>query len=155
MSDTNIQDIISKNLIRLMEIYGINQAQLAEIAGVSESAVGKWILKRNAPRMGAIQKIADHFNMPTSYLLHETSPLVEFDNLEKEAEKVIQFPETFTVGIADTARKYLRHMGVVAFSGRDYTTRSDEEVVKMANFIRQQELNMQQSFNTLFGDDDQ
>lgn len=71
----NQLDIISKNLQKLMKEHNINQAQLGEIAGVSESAVGKWILKHNAPRMGNIQRLADHFGILKSDILEDKPKL--------------------------------------------------------------------------------
>lgn len=71
MSDKEIERIISRNLKKIMSDNKINQNQLSKIAGVSESAVGKWVLGKSTPRMGAIQKIADHFNLPKSYILSE------------------------------------------------------------------------------------
>ena len=71
----NQLDIISKNLQKLMQEHNINQAQLGEIAGVSESAVGKWILKHNAPRMGNIQRIADYFGILKSDILEDKPKL--------------------------------------------------------------------------------
>src|SRR5699024_4340819 len=38
---------------------------------VSVSTVGKWLLEKASPRMGAIQKISDHFGIPKSYILEE------------------------------------------------------------------------------------
>ena len=71
----NQLDIISKNLQKLMRENNINQAQLGKIAGVSESAVGKWILKHNAPRMGNIQRLADHFGILKSDILEDKPKL--------------------------------------------------------------------------------
>ncbi len=64
----------------LLKRYNINQYQLAKIAGVSKSTVGKWILGKSSPRMGAIQKIADHFGLPKSYILTEPSNLYEVNS---------------------------------------------------------------------------
>lgn len=73
VSSDKIESIISKNLKTLLKEFNINQNELAKIAGVSESAAGKWILGKSTPRMGAVQKIADHFNLPKSYILNEPS----------------------------------------------------------------------------------
>ncbi|WHP40733.1 XRE family transcriptional regulator [Lysinibacillus boronitolerans] len=81
MSEKEMETIISSNLKRIIRDYKITQNELAKIAGVSESAAGKWILGKSTPRMGAIQKIADHFNLPKSYILNEESlptNLIEF-----------------------------------------------------------------------------
>lgn len=66
-----MEEIISYNIKKLLRDYNINQKDLAKIAGVSESTVGKWVLEKSTPRMGAIQKITDHFGLPKSYILEE------------------------------------------------------------------------------------
>ncbi len=68
----SMQNIISNNIKKILKEYNLNQYELAKIAGVSESTVGKWVLKKSMPRMGAIQKIADHFGLPKSYILEES-----------------------------------------------------------------------------------
>lgn len=67
----DIEKVVSNNIKRLMNEKNINQRELANIAGVSESTVGKWVLEKATPRMGAIQKISDHYNIPKSYILEE------------------------------------------------------------------------------------
>lgn len=78
--NNEIEKIISNNLKMLLNEHNINQSQLAKIAGVSESTVGKWILKKSSPRMGAIQRIADHFGLPKSYILTEPDNLYEVNS---------------------------------------------------------------------------
>ena len=51
----------------------MNQSELANILNVSESTVGKWILKKSLPRMGIIQKLADYFHVGKSYFLEPES----------------------------------------------------------------------------------
>lgn len=72
MSNEEQSRIIARNLERLLSDNHMSQARLAEILGVSESAVGKWILRRNSPSMGNIQKIADYFNIPKSFILEDS-----------------------------------------------------------------------------------
>lgn len=67
----DIEDVIAQNIKKLLNEYKLNQNELAKIAGVSESTVGKWVLRKSTPRMGAVQKIVDHFNIPKSYILEE------------------------------------------------------------------------------------
>lgn len=52
---------VRDNIIKLRKITGITQEQLADIAGVSRSAVSLWEMGSSEPRMGAVQSIADHF----------------------------------------------------------------------------------------------
>lgn len=83
-----MENIISENIKKLLREYNLKQNELAKIAGVSESTVGKWILKKSAPRMGAIQKIADHFNLPKSYILEESEP----ENIYKVESESVNVP---------------------------------------------------------------
>lgn len=71
--ERRIAGIIGKNIARLLDSEDMKQYELAKILGVSESAVGKWILGKSSPRMGTIQAIADHFGLDTSDILTEQS----------------------------------------------------------------------------------
>lgn len=60
---------IADNIKRLRETYGLTQAELGAIAGVTDKAVSTWESGEKAPRMGAVQKIADHFGISKSAIL--------------------------------------------------------------------------------------
>jgi len=62
---------ISKNIKSLRSRFNISQKELGDICGVSISAVSNWENGLNEPRMGAIQKIADHFSIPKSAIIEE------------------------------------------------------------------------------------
>nr|DAU42031.1 MAG TPA: Repressor protein CI [Caudoviricetes sp.] len=62
---------IRQNIIKLRQQYNITQEELARIAGVSRGAVSQWEGGFSEPRMGAIQKIADHFNILKSNLIED------------------------------------------------------------------------------------
>lgn len=51
------------NVKRLLELTGLTHEELGEIAGVSRSAVSQWVRGVAEPRMGAVQRIADHFGI--------------------------------------------------------------------------------------------
>ncbi|GAA5416231.1 hypothetical protein Pryu01_01263 [Paraliobacillus ryukyuensis] len=63
---------ISENLKLLRDRYDLTQQELGEIAGVSDKAVSTWEKGEKTPRMGAIQKIADHFNIKKSQLIEDS-----------------------------------------------------------------------------------
>lgn len=71
MTDDDIRKNISENLTRYMEKNNVNNRELADVLGVSESTVGKWILQKNAPRMGAIEQIARYFKIEKSDLIEK------------------------------------------------------------------------------------
>lgn len=77
-----VRELFSRRLARLIDSQDIQQNDLARKLGVSESTVGKWLLKKAMPRMGAIQKLADYFEVPKSYFLEEQ----EMEKTDSEEE---------------------------------------------------------------------
>ena len=73
---------IGDNIRRLREEHGMTQTQLGEIAGVTDKAVSTWESGKKVPRMGAIQKISDHFGISKSELIMDYEEL-----LANEAER--------------------------------------------------------------------
>jgi transcriptional regulator with XRE-family HTH domain len=71
-TEDDLKNLFSLRLSKLMREKNINQNELAITLQVSESTVGKWILKKSMPRMGIIQKLADYFGVGKSYFLEET-----------------------------------------------------------------------------------
>lgn len=62
---------IAENIKKLREKYGLTQEELAKIAGVTNKAVSTWETGVKAPRMGAIEKIANHFGIKKSNLIED------------------------------------------------------------------------------------
>ena len=62
---------IGKNIKRLRSKYGLTQEELGAIADVSSMAVSQWENDRAVPRMGAVQAIADHFNISKSEIIDD------------------------------------------------------------------------------------
>ena len=71
--EEKVKEYFSKQLQVVMKERNLQQNELADLLDVSESTVGKWILKKSLPRMGIIQKLADYFNKPKSFFLEEES----------------------------------------------------------------------------------
>ena len=76
---------IADNIKQLRNRYGLTQAQLSDIAGVSDKAVSTWEKGTAVPRMGAIQRMADHFGISKSDIIEdkEEKPIPE-DELDNE-----------------------------------------------------------------------
>ena len=64
---------IPENIKKIREVYGLTQTELGKIAGVSDKAIWTWEKGTAEPRMGAVQKIADHFNIKKSVIIDEHS----------------------------------------------------------------------------------
>lgn len=62
---------IPENIKMLREKYKLTQDDLGKIAGVSGKAVHTWEAGLREPRMGAIQKIADHFRISKSSIIED------------------------------------------------------------------------------------
>ncbi|WP_430482772.1 LexA family protein [Rossellomorea marisflavi] len=62
---------IGKNIKKLRQLHNLSQKELAEIAGVSDKAVSTWENEIKEPRMGVIQKIADHFGILKSDIIED------------------------------------------------------------------------------------
>lgn len=76
---------ISSNIKHIRERFGLTQDQLGEIAGASGKAVSTWENGKAVPRMGAIQRMADHFGISKSDIIEdkEEKPIPE-DELDNE-----------------------------------------------------------------------
>ena len=73
MGENNKIMSIADNIKKLRETYDLTQSQLGKIAGVSDKAVWTWENGTAEPRMGALQKIADHFGITKSELVADYS----------------------------------------------------------------------------------
>lgn len=82
---------ISENIKALRERFDLTQAQLGEIAGVSDKAVSTWENGANTPRMGAIQRMADYFQIPKSDIIEDKEkPVENFDELDNRIADLLE-----------------------------------------------------------------
>ena len=79
---------LGQNIKRLRESHGMNQAQLAEIAGVTDKAVSTWENDLKIPRMGAIQKIADYFGLLKSDIIEDSPSHSRFEREQPSVERI-------------------------------------------------------------------
>lgn len=82
---------ISKNMAerlnQLLESHGMTQQDLADVLGVSQTAVYSWCNGKKTPRMDKVDKIAEYFNVKRSYILglddeNKSSGFLEILNVE-------------------------------------------------------------------------
>lgn len=74
---------IKDTIKTLRETHNLSQDDLGKIAGVSGKAVSTWEKGTRIPRMGAIQRLADYFNIKKSDIIGDTefSLDTQFDNI--------------------------------------------------------------------------
>lgn len=81
---------IGKNIKRIRVANGMEQSQIAKIAGVTNKAVSAWENELSVPRMGAIQKIADYFGILKSDIIEDKSNHYNgTDPLKKEISNLV------------------------------------------------------------------
>lgn len=93
---------IADNIKRIREMYGLSQEEFAKIAGVSDKAVSTWETGRNEPRMGAIQKIADYFNITKSEIIDGVTPFYPTNSQKTQRSEV-------TYAVTTWKREYQEH----------------------------------------------
>lgn len=74
MSDEEVKklkEIFAVRLSNLLSENNMSQTELATMLGVSESTVGKWLLKKAFPRMNILEKLSVIFNHPKAYFYDE------------------------------------------------------------------------------------
>jgi len=64
---------IGEHIKILRERYGLSQAEMGEIAHVSDKAISSWENGTRLPRMGAIERMANYFGITKSELIEGES----------------------------------------------------------------------------------
>ena len=82
---------ISENIKNLRLKYGLSQKELGLIAGVTDKAVSTWEQGIKEPRMGAIQKMADHFGIKKSDIIEDqpAAPATTANAMELSEREII------------------------------------------------------------------
>nr|DAU14836.1 MAG TPA: Repressor protein CI [Caudoviricetes sp.] len=115
---------IPENIKKLREMYNLSQKDLGIIAGVSDKAVSTWEKGLKEPRMGAIQKIADHFGL-------QKSNIIEDGGLNSSKADLVESPTPQTKKVPKDLKKILEDEEVT-LNGR---MMSDEDKEKMMRII--------------------
>ncbi|MFK5949138.1 MAG: XRE family transcriptional regulator [Methylococcales bacterium] len=77
--------MIGERIKQAREAAGLNQRQLAELAGVSAMAISKYEREESAPSSGVLLAISKAFNLRTEYFFRRTNvELVDIDYREHE-----------------------------------------------------------------------
>lgn len=146
MNDTdNIKKTFAKNLRFYMDDYDLNQSDISKIAGVSKQSVSYWLNEKLLPRMGVIEKLADHFHILKSDLLEEKNESIiekkkhtNFSFSFKEIGKMAEYEDSDLVklGIYDDFKndpfKYYNRFNEITDTIEKHTA----ELEKLAKFLR-------------------
>ena len=114
---------ISENIKLLREQYGLSQKELGQIAGVSDKAVSTWEQGIKEPRMGAIQKIADHFGI-------QKSNIIEDNGLQSQSVPLTQRDERQIAADLEKMLADLDSQNAMAAMGGTVEDDEDRELLK-------------------------
>lgn len=78
MTDIEQKKIFARNLNKLLELNEKSQREVAEAIDVSPQTFNTWCQAIAIPRMGKVQRLADYFHVPKSYLIDD-APAAESD----------------------------------------------------------------------------
>lgn len=73
MDDYNSRQIMAENLEHYMRKHNLDRRELAQITGVSYSAVTDWLKARNYPRIDKIECMANYFGVSKSALVEKNT----------------------------------------------------------------------------------
>lgn len=127
-TEDDIKRLFSHRLSSLMSERNINQREIAQVVGVSESTVGKWLLLKAIPRMGVIQKLADYFNVGKTYFL------------EAESEQPSYYADPEVAELAEELRTN-PDLRVLFSSSRNLTREQMQEAYNFIKFLKMKEEN--------------
>jgi len=73
----------------LLKKSGETSYQVSKATGVGQNTLSNWKTGRSQPKIGKLQKIADHFGVPVTYFLEDTTSSVQLSGqqIRRESEK--------------------------------------------------------------------
>lgn len=80
---------IADNIKKIREQHNLTQSELGEIAKVSDKAVSSWEKGNSYPRMGAIERIAQHFGISKADIVEDIDDVPD-TYIDKEAKAIAQ-----------------------------------------------------------------
>ena len=70
----------------LLKKSGETSYQMSKATGVGQNTLSNWKTGRSQPKIGKLQKIADHFGVPVTYFLEDTTSSVQLSGQQIRRE---------------------------------------------------------------------
>lgn len=99
---------MAARLKQLREDAGLTQAEIGKITGVSNKAVWRWEQGASLPKMGSVQKLADFYRVPISWLIEGESDTL--NALVKQLEENDDPVSTLIGMIADFSEEEIKDL---------------------------------------------
>ena len=111
---------IAENIKKLREEHNMSQKEFGKIADTSDKAVSSWERGERIPRMGAIEKIANHFGIQKSDIIEDVPRVpLSRDVIDRAIQKVLASAE-YTNSIPPDKRtaEILKEVGKLTDDGK-------------------------------------
>lgn len=72
----------------LLKKSGETSYQVSKATGVGQNTLSNWKTGRSQPKIGKLQKIADHFGVPVTYFLEDTTSSVQLSGQQNGERRV-------------------------------------------------------------------
>lgn len=129
MSTDEVKRVFASRLSELRREKGITQSELAEVIGVGISTVCDWEKAKKMARGGAIQKLAEYFEVDKSFLFTDDHQIFTNKELKKEKDIAKRIDEM----MAD-----LNSADGLAFKGEPLTNEAKESLRTAFELIARQ-----------------
>lgn len=93
MTEQEINKTFAENLVRLINLRGLSQVDVAKALDVSESAVSLWCAGKKTPRMSKIDKLCGVLRCTRSAILYENGL-----EIAKEADRAAAMQRIYDKG---------------------------------------------------------
>ena len=102
--------VFARNLRRFIESRGLQDKDLCEIAGASQTAISEWLNAKKYPRIDKIERLANFFGVPKSSLIEDETEAGRKE-IERQATAIIHsLPDKYKLVAVD----YLRYIATKA-----------------------------------------
>lgn len=93
MSDKEINEIISRNISRYLDLRGYTQVEFADLMDVSSATVSNWCNGVKVPRMDKLDKICELLHITRNELMSIEEPYYLDEDAREYAEFLFKNPE--------------------------------------------------------------
>lgn len=132
---------IGCRLSQLRTKKGINQRELAQQIGVSDSTIGMWETGKRQPDLDTVAVLAKYYNVSTDYLLGLDIDSNKKNTISLDAQNILdifyQDPEHITELLKSFSKLSVRNKTIVL--GKCYELENDDEKSKAERLVKEKD----------------
>lgn len=114
MKNLENKEIFAKNLRRFLDARGMQDKDLVEVTGASQTAISEWLNAKKYPRIDKIEKMAVFFGVKKSDLIEEQTK----DEHEAAIAQLVEMFNSLPDEGKERTMEYLQFLTQQAKSGK-------------------------------------